>query len=146
MARCSHLRRGWGSVARCEAGVAATEFAIFAPMVILGTLMMVDVGGAIADRMEMDRNLRAGAQAAMSLNNDLDSIEGIILASTEDPENLTVDVNMQCLCSEASASCTTPCPDTSAPAVFVEISALKTYAGVLMPERTLSSRTRVQIR
>ena len=133
-------------MARCEAGVAATEFALFAPMIILGILMMVDIGGAIAERMEMDRNVRAGAQAAMSLNNDVSSIEGIILASTEEPENLTVDVNMQCLCSEASAACTTPCPDTTAPAVFVQISALQAYEGIIMPERTLSSQTRVQIR
>ena len=133
-------------LARCEAGVAATEFAIFAPMIILGTLIMVDLGGAIAERMEMDRNVRAGAQAAMSLNNDLGSIQGIILASTEEPENLTVDVNMQCLCSDAAASCTTPCPDTTAPAVFVEISALQPYDGIIMPARTLTSQTRVQIR
>ena len=133
-------------MARCEAGVAATEFALFAPMIILGILMMVDIGGAIAERMEMDRNVRAGAQAAMSLNNDVSSIEGIILASTEEPENLTVDVNMQCLCSEASAACTTPCPDTTAPAVFVQISAVQTYEGIIMPERTLSSQTSVQIR
>ena len=135
-----------GHLARCEAGVAATEFALFAPMIILGILMMVDIGGAIAERMEMDRNVRAGAQAAMSLNNDVSSIEGIILASTEEPENLTVDVNLQCLCSEASAACTTPCPDTTAPAVFVQISAVQTYEGIIMPERTLSSQTRVQIR
>ena len=133
-------------LASCDAGVAATEFALFAPMIILGILMMVDIGGAIAERMEMDRNVRAGAQAAMSLNNDVSSIEGIILASTEEPENLTVDVNMQCLCSEASAACTTPCPDTTAPAVFVQISALQAYEGIIMPERTLSSQTRVQIR
>ena len=63
----------------------------------------------------MDRNVRAGAQAAMSLNNDLSSIEGIILASTEEPENLTVDVDMQCLCSEAAASCTAPARTTTAP-------------------------------
>ena len=135
-----------GHLARCEAGVAATEFALFAPMIILGILMMVDIGGAIAERMEMDRNVRAGAQAAMSLNNDVSSIEGIILASTEEPENLTVDVNLQCLCSEASAACTTPCPDTTAPAVFVQISALQAYEGIIMPERTLSSQTSVQIR
>ena len=80
--------------ARCEAGVAAIEFAIFAPMIFLGMLAMVDIGRAITARMEMDRNVRAGAQAAMSLNNDLDAIEGIILASTEDPDELTVDVAM----------------------------------------------------
>ena len=90
MARCSRLRLGAARLARCEAGVAAMEFALFAPMIIFGLLTMVDIGRAVTERMEMDRNVRAGAQAAMSLNNDLSSIEGIILASTEEPDNLTV--------------------------------------------------------
>ena len=47
--------------------------------------MMVDIGRvASATRMEMDRNVRAGAQAAMSLNNSAGSIEGIMLASAEE--------------------------------------------------------------
>jgi Flp pilus assembly protein TadG len=142
MVRPSRLLR----LARCEAGIAATEFAIFAPMLIIGMLMMVDVGRAVGARMEMDRNVRAGAQAAMSLNNDLSSIRGIILASTEQPDNLTVDVNMQCACSGESASCTAQCTSGEAPSVFVEISALQPYGGIIMPERTLTSLTRVQIR
>ena len=142
MLRSSRLLR----LMRCEAGVAASEFAIFAPMVIIGMLMMVDVGLAVGARMEMDRNVRAGAQAAMSLNNDLDSIRGIILASTEQPDNLTVDVDMQCACSETSAACTAQCPSGEAPAVFVEISATQPYGGIIMPDRTLASQTRVQIR
>ena len=146
MARCLRLWLDRGRLLRCDAGVAATEFAIFAPMIIFGLLTMVDIGGAIAERMEMDRNVRAGAQAAMSLNNDVSSIEEIILASTEEPENLTVAVNMQCLCSEASAVCTTPCPDATAPGVFVEISTQQAYDGIIIPERTLTSQTRVQIR
>ena len=32
---------------RCEAGVAAIEFAIFAPMIIIGLLTVVDIGRAI---------------------------------------------------------------------------------------------------
>jgi pilus assembly protein CpaE len=134
------------SLRRCVAGVTAIEFAIFAPMIFLGLLTMVDIGRSITVRMEMDRNVRAGAQAAMSLNNDLDSIEGIILASTENPDELTVDVAMECRCAVASAACTTPCPDATAPAVFVAISALRPYEGILLPARTIASRIRVQIR
>jgi hypothetical protein len=115
-------------------------------MIFLGLLTMVDIGRAITARMEMDRNVRAGAQAAMSLNNDLESIEGIILASTEDPDDLTVDVAMECRCTAVSAACATPCPDATAPAVFVAISALRPYKGILLPAQTLASQTRVQIR
>jgi Flp pilus assembly protein TadG len=142
----SRLGRGWARLARCERGVAATEFAIFAPMVILGILMMADVGGAIAERMDMDRDVRAGAQAAMSLNNDMSAIETIVLASTEDAAALDVAVSLQCLCAGASASCSTPCADTTAPAAFVEIEAERSYAGIILPARTLRSQTRVQIR
>lgn len=146
MAWFSRMRPRSARLARCEAGVAAIEFALFAPMIIIGTLMMVDVGRAVGARMEMDRNVRAGAQAAMSLNNDLSSIRGIILASTENPDDLTVDVGMQCACAGVSALCTAQCTSGAAPAVFVEISALQPYDGIIFPERTLTSLTRVQIR
>ena len=146
MCRLSQLRSGLRRLVRCRSGVAATEFAIFAPMVILGLFTMVDIGSAVTQRMEMDRNVRAGAQAAMSLNNDEASIRGIILASTEEPEKLKVEVNMQCICAGSSASCSASCPDTTAPAVFVEIGAARAHDGILLPERTLRSQTRVQIR
>ena len=68
---------------RCDAGVSAVEFAVLAPVLIGGLLFLVDVGIAIGTRMEMDRNVRAGAQAAMSLNNSTASIEAIMLASAE---------------------------------------------------------------
>ena len=58
--------------------------------------------------MEMDRNVRAGAQAAMSLNNDPDSIAGSSSRRPRTPEDLTVDVDMQCRCAGAPADCATP--------------------------------------
>ena len=82
----------------------------------------------------------------MSLNNDLDFIEDIVRASSEAPGELTVEVNMQCLCADASVLCTGPCPDATAPAVFVEIGVQQLHDGIFLPERTLSSQARVQIR
>ena len=70
----------------------------------------------------------------------------MILASTENPNDLTVDIGMQCACAGASALCTAQCTSGAAPAVFVEISALQPYDGIIFPERTLTSLTRVQIR
>ena len=53
---------------------------------------------------------------------------------------------MQCRCADAAADCATPCADATAPAVFVEISALRPYEGIILPARTIASQTRVQIR
>ena len=133
-------------LARCRSGVAAVEFALIAPMLIVSFLLMLDVGTAIAARMEMDRNVRAGAQAAMSLNNEVASIEAIVLASNEAADALDVDVALQCRCADASAECTSPCAGGAAPSVFVEISAVQEVAGKLMPDRQVRSQTRVQIR
>jgi Flp pilus assembly protein TadG len=49
-------------------GAAAVEFAIVAPLLLFGLIAMIDTGVMATTRMEMDRNVRAGAQAAMSLN------------------------------------------------------------------------------
>ena len=134
------------ALARCDAGIGAVEFAVVGPVLIFGFLMTVDVGMAITTRMEMDRNVRAGAQAAMSLNNEVTSIEDIILASTEAAGSLSVDVALQCECAGAAAGCNAPCGGGAAPSVFVEISAVQNVDGMLLPERQLRSQTRVQIR
>jgi len=126
-------------------GIAAIEFAIGAPVLIFGVLGMIDAGMAAATRMEIDRNVRSGAQAAMSLNNDPEAIRSIILATAGEPADLTVDVAMVCACEEVDASCTVPCPSGEAPSVFFEIAAQRPYAGILV-DLAINSRSRVQIR
>ena len=135
-----------GRLRQDAAGIASIEFAVGAPVLLAGLLAMVDVGMATAVRMEMDRNVRAGAQAAMSLNNDADAIRTIVLSSAESPEDLTVDVDMVCACSDVPASCTAPCGSGEAPDVFFEILASRVQPGILLGDRQLTSATRVQIR
>jgi Flp pilus assembly protein TadG len=126
-------------------GVAAIEFAIGAPMLILGLLAMIDAGMAAATRMEIDRNVRSGAQAAMSLNNDPAAIRSIVLAAAGEPADLAVDVAMVCACEDVDASCTVPCDSGEAPSVFFNIAAHRPFTGILV-DLEISSRTRVQIR
>ena len=95
--------------------------------------------------MELDRNVRSGAQAAMSLNNDPDAIRAIVLASAGEPDDLTVDVAMVCACSDEEASCTVPCDSGEAPSVYFNIAAERPFTGILA-NRTVHSQTRVQIR
>ena len=126
-------------------GVAAIEFAIGAPVLILGLLAMIDTGMAAATRMELDRNVRSGAQAAMSLNNDPDAIRTIVLASSGDLADLSVEVGLVCACGDEAASCTVPCDSGEAPSVFFDIAAQRPFEGILV-DRVIHSQTRVQIR
>lgn len=145
-ARISRTNRVWSDTH----GVSSIEFAFLAPILIGGVLMMVDVGMAVAERMEMDRNVRAGAQAAMSLNNDSDAIRTIVLASAGSPDDLTVDVATGCFCASVAAACTALCASGEEPEVFVDISASQPFDGIvarhLLPELTLNSGTRVRLR
>jgi hypothetical protein len=126
-------------------GIAAVEFAIGAPVLILGVLAMIDAGMAAATRMEIDRNVRSGAQAAMSLNNDPAAIRSIVLAAAGAPADLTVDVAKVCECEDVEASCTEPCDSGEAPSVFFDIAGQRPFAGILV-DLELNSSTRVQIR
>jgi Flp pilus assembly pilin Flp len=133
-------------LARDDAGASAVEFAMAAPFLIAGMILMVDYGIAMGTQMELGRNVRAGAQAAMSLNNDAEAIEGIVLASSTEPQGMDVAVEMVCFCEEAVASCGSPCGFGTAPAVFVEIGAERSYSGLVLQNMALRAQTRVQIR
>ena len=130
----------------CDAGLSAIEFAFLAPVLIGGLLLMVDVGIAVGTRMEMDRNVRAGAQAAMSLNNSTSSIEAIMLASTEEAAELGVTAALACICAGTAADCTTSCGSGEAPSVFIDVTATRDYSGLVLSGLQLASHSRVQIR
>jgi Flp pilus assembly pilin Flp len=141
-----HAFRFLRRLTRDERGVSAVEFAIIGPVLIFGMLAMVDIGLALGERMDMDRSVRAGAQAAMSLNNLEEGIETIVLASAGSPEGLSVDVTTTCECVGVAVSCGLPCTSGDAPSVFIGISASKTQPALLLPDMALRANTRVQIR
>ena len=131
---------------RNETGVSAIEFGLVAPMLALGLTLMLDIGLAVGQRMELDRNVRAGVQAAMSNISDLDAVRNLVLSTSEDPDALTVSVNRTCSCSGVATPCTQWCAVDSPPNVFVNISAVKDFTGVMLPTFALDSSTHVQLR
>jgi hypothetical protein len=133
-------------VVRCTRAVSAIEFALFAPLLCFGLLMMVDVGMTVGTRMELDRNVRAGAQAAMSLNNNSAGIAAIVASSAGSPEDLQVQVRQLCLCGDAAAACSLTCPSAEPPSVIFTIDAARPISGMLLGERTVSAGARVQVR
>ncbi|CAN5655797.1 hypothetical protein BH23PSE1_BH23PSE1_13240 [soil metagenome] len=142
------MRRG-GTVRRlgcCERVAGAVGFALFALPLCFGLLMMVDLGLSTGTRMELDRNVRAGAQAAMSLNNDAAAIREVVRAASGDASGLDVAVDMDCACGAAASGCSALCAGGAAPSVFFAIRAARPYSGMLLGERTIASGARVQIR
>ncbi|WP_436639789.1 TadE/TadG family type IV pilus assembly protein [Microbaculum sp. FT89] len=134
------------SFLKCESGVAAVEMGLFAPPLIIGVVLMADIGLAVEARMELDRNVRAGVQAAMSNVSDLEAIKGVVLASANGSEAISVAVGKTCTCGSAAASCTSWCAPEVPPSVFINISATEAYSGLMLPALTLESKTHVQLR
>ena len=134
---------------RCVAGVSAVEFAIVAPVLVLGTFGMVDTGMAIYQRMMMNQVLRAGAQPALQGANETVVLSVLEATAAENftvaegdaaGDELELDVQTSCACpGEASvgAACGTVC-DSGSPALrFYRMTAGKTFQGVMLPEFTL---------
>ncbi len=146
-------------VAPCEKGVSALEFAIFAPILCIGLLAMIDVGMSVALRMELDRNVRSGAQAAIGLENPGPIIKDIVELSAGNPDDLKVQVAQTCFCRSETEltpkTCGTGlCPSLPSaqllaeyePLVFFEIRAERPYTGAIFGKRTIVSETRAQVR
>lgn len=131
---------------RDERGVAAVEMALISPVLIMGLLLMFDVGIAVKERMVLDNATRAGAQAVMANVNETNEIKSIIEASMKSTENVTVSVVKDCKCGDASVACTNWCSSTTPPSVFLKMSAARLRVGFLLPDHTLRSQTHVQIR
>lgn len=141
-----NMRARFAALTRNETGTAAVELGIVAPILIVAFVLMTDVGLAVGTRMEMDRNVRAGVQAAMSQINDVDRIKQMILSSAGESENMSITVNKTCACGGAATSCNDWCSADEAPSVFVNISASQPYSGLMLPAFSLDSETRVQLR
>jgi pilus assembly protein CpaE len=143
-------RSGRPSLGACTKGVSALEFALFAPILCLGLLAMIDVGMSVALRMDLDRSVRSGAQAAITLDNPAPEIAAIIRISAGEPEDLHVDVDQTCFCRVEQAlvatTCGLFCSTGEEPSVFFAITATRPYSGAIFGERTIASDTRVQVR
>ena len=132
---------------RSQSGVAAIEMGLLTPIILIGFLLMLDVGIAVAERMDLDRNVRAGVQAVMALTNDPKDVKDLVLASTNGTPNVSVAVNKTCTCGNSAAQCNSLCSaDDEPPSVFLNISASKPYTGLILPTFNVGSQTHVQLR
>ena len=84
MIRRSHQKRGRLRTAflRDRSGVAAVEVALISPTIILILVGLVDLGGMLYTRFQLDASLTAGANYAMINGTSVNATSAAALAST----------------------------------------------------------------
>lgn len=152
----AHLLRSFrGS----RSGMAAVEFAIVAPVLALGLVVMIDLGLAINEKITLDQTVRAGAEYAMNGVTDEDDLREMMLRaatgysfsdddSVRPTTDLFVDIDQKCSCSLSgiATSCTNICPNNLPSYSYFTLSARKTYEAIYIPNITLRSEMSVQTR
>ena len=127
-----------------EAGASAIEFALLAPLLVLGCLATADIGLAVTQKMVIDQSLRAGAEGAMRdlgqekvrelVSTAATKKTGVISTATSSP---SVTVARFCACPDnvsTSVSCTSgTCSDSAKPAVVYRLSAERAASTIVLP-------------
>lgn len=157
-ARClsTRLHGHMSTWLRDHSGVAAVEFALFAPMLIFALLAMADVGLLVHQRMSLDHVLRVAAQIAAE-DPGLPAIETALSSAvsgdgsgiaTGNPIEFTVA--KVCACAEAPALevvCSTTCAGSEPTSIFYTMSSSLLIANLyVLPDTTLQPAIQVQIR
>lgn len=135
---------------------AAVEFAIGAPVLLGGLVVMADLGLAMNAKMNLDQAVRAGAEFVMGDTTDTAQIEKLVAsaatgyaAGTPGVTAPTVTAAKVCKCpgSSAAVSCTNLCAANNAPPyAYYDIDAQSVYNAIFLPDITLKTAIEVQVR
>lgn len=138
-------------------GVAATEFALMAPVLIIILVAMVDYGFYINNALRVENTARAAAEYMLRGGDENALMEDIIMPgnmglSASDAGNLSVSTSYSCECADAVPfSCENPltCEQGDYMRRYLQVSLEMTHS-TLFPypgipsEITLSGQTRLQ--
>jgi Flp pilus assembly protein TadG len=113
-------------------GIAATEFAMFAPMLVLGMIGVADLGMGVYRKMQVQNAAQAGAAYAMVNGFNASSITSSVLNATSFTGiSAEPAPTWFCACPSSvgttGASCNSTCADGTAAGVYVTVSAQGTY-------------------
>lgn len=117
---------------RDRKGVSAVEFALVAPVLVIGLLGVVDLGNIVYQRADMESALRAGVQYFMNGGDDLAKAEDVVNVSwTTKPEGVSIVADRFCMCGAVEHACNELCDDETYPQSFNRLRAVATFPGIL---------------
>jgi len=143
-----------------KSGSSAVEFAVGAPVLLIGLIIVTDVGLAVSDRMNLDQSVRSGAEFAMNNVESETTLEDMVksaatgaygdqLNDIDSSKIPTVDVTKTCECpgaSGVSVSCDQLCSGDVVPYIYYDFAASKDYQGIFIPNFTMATEMKVQVR
>ncbi len=129
-------------------------------MLLIGLIIVTDVGLAVSDRMKLDQSVRAGAEFAMNSVEDEVTLEDMVksaatgaygsqLNDIDSNDVPTVDVAKSCECPDAvgtSVDCDQLCTGEIVPSIYYDFAASKSYQGIFIPDFTMQTEMKVQVR
>lgn len=138
-----NLRRSWRrlrdtmqSMRGDRRGVAAIEFAIMVPTLIMMTVCTVDLGMGIYTNMQVQDAAQAGAQYAIVHGFDANSISTVVSNATGQSGISASPAPVQyCGCATAAGvtnvTCGAACPAGAVSGTYVQVSTQATYTTIL---------------
>jgi Flp pilus assembly protein TadG len=153
--RCSAWLR---KLCRAEDGIAAVEFGLLAPMLLLIVAASIDLGLAYSAQMKVQQAAQAGAQYALLHGFDSTKITAAVTAATTLSVNASPAATQRCGCLSGSTvtlsgtpPCLVTCGNGLTPGTYVTVNAqasytpLVPYATLLSSPTTLTSQAQVRI-
>lgn len=128
-------------------GLAATEFALIAPVLAMITILISDVSQAAVGAMNMEAAVRAGIQYAMNGGTDMTVARaaGVQSWGSNQPAGSTLVASEVCTCTSGVAVCGQVCTDGSTQKAFVTVTATATLGGSVIHIAKTTTQT-VQIK
>ncbi|HYE88912.1 MAG TPA: TadE family protein [Vicinamibacterales bacterium] len=122
--------------ARSRSGVASTEFALMAPVFVVMTLGVIDIGNAVFHKFDLNALARIGAEYGVANSSDSDGIKTVVLnAAKRDNSTLTVESLVFCECEYQQAqSCSVSCADGSTIRKYIKVSVTEFYHPLFLPD------------
>lgn len=128
MHRVTRCFKGLRRFRRDKSGVAAVEFALLAPFLMMAALFMFDFSTMAFDKMKLTSGVRSASQYVLSGGGDDDVIKQLVI----DGSGLAlsagdIDITPYCNCtgSDATVSCFSSCgADMDTPRTYKRISAI----------------------
>jgi len=131
------LLRGYLRRARdCIAGVAAIEFAMVGPVLVIAVICTADLGLAIYRKMQVENSARAGAEYALLNGFNTTAISSAVMQATSSSGISASPVPSEfCGCASTSGisavACSSTCAGGAAPGTYVSVSAQATYTTIV---------------
>lgn len=135
-ASVQRLRNAVAHWAGSRDGIATTEFALTAPIFVILTLGIIDVGNAVFHKFDLNALARIGAEYGVAHSGDADGIRATILnAANRDNTTLEIETEVFCECQYLAAqSCELSCADGSAIRRYIKVSVSEFYLPLFLPD------------